>query len=259
MGVAPALPWRKASGETLRHRLLIPAWVGTGTVVLAVALGARGVVPLVVFGLGGFVAGASLRQIVLATRRQGWRGLVGRTNGGMIVHLGVVIVAVGVVASSAYVTQADYTLRPGQTAHLEGHSVTYLNASTRTEGNVVVQQARIRIDGGRVYAPKLKKFANANQVVGTPSVRSTPVSDVYLSLLSMPSEPNGPITLRVYIEPLVSWIWAGAGLIFVGAFFAAFPGRRRRPTDPVSAPLADPAPELAGDAAVDRGDPVGVR
>ncbi len=259
MGVAPALPWRKASGETLRHRLLVPAWVGTGTVVLAVALGARGIVPLVVFGLGGFVAGASLRQIVLATRRQGWRGLVGRTNGGMIVHLGVVIVAVGVVASSAYVTQADYTLRPGQTAHLEGHSVTYLNASTRTEGNVVVQQARIRIDGGRVYAPKLKKFANANQVVGTPSVRSTPVSDVYLSLLSMPNEPNGPITLRVYIEPLVSWIWAGAGLIFVGAFFAAFPGRRRRPTDPVSAPLADPVSELADDAEVDRGDPVGVR
>ncbi len=259
MAIAPALPWRKASGETLRHRLLVPAWVGVGTVVFAVAVGARGVTPLIVFGLGGFVAGASLRQIVLATRRQGWRGLVGRTNGGMIVHIGVVIVVVGVVASSAYVSQADFTLRPGQTAHLEGHTVTYVDSSSHTTGNVLVQEARIRIDGDKIHAPKLKKFANANQVVGTPSVRSTPVSDVYLSLLTMPSEPNGPITLRVYIEPLVSWIWFGAGLIFVGAFFAAFPGRRRRPTDPASAPIPEAVPEIGDDAGADRIAPVGAR
>ncbi|HET8931097.1 MAG TPA: cytochrome c-type biogenesis CcmF C-terminal domain-containing protein, partial [Acidimicrobiales bacterium] len=132
MGVAPALPWRKASGETLRQRLIIPAWAGVATVVFAVAVGARGVTPLIVFGLGGFVVGASIRQIVLATRRQGWRGLVGRTNGGMIVHIGVVIIAVGVVASSAYVSQGDFTLRPGQTAHLDGHTVTYIDSSSHT-------------------------------------------------------------------------------------------------------------------------------
>lgn len=263
MGVAPALPWRKASIETLRQRLLVPAWVGVGTVVLAVALGARGVVPLVVFGLGGFVFGSSARQLVLATRRQGVRGLVGRTNGGMIVHIGIVVIAIGVVASSAYVHQADFSLSVGQTAHLEGHSVTYLGSTTRTEGNVIVQQARIRIDDAKVYAPKLKQFANASQVVGTPSVRATPVADVYLSLLSGPGRPGGPITLRVFIEPLVSWIWFGGGLIFVGAFFAAFPGRRRRPTDPASAPLdvhgsvGEDGDAVEPDAA--RGEPLGVR
>ena len=102
-----------------------------------------------------------------------------------------------------------------------------------------MQQARIRIDGNKVYAPKLKQFANASQVVGTPSVRSTPVSDVYLSLLTMPDDPGGPISLRVIIEPMVAWIWFGGGVIFVGSFLAAFPGRRRRPTDPASAPLPD--------------------
>jgi cytochrome c-type biogenesis protein CcmF len=258
MGIGPVLPWRKASGETLRHRLLIPAWIGVGVVVLAVALGARGIAPLVVFGLGGFVVGTAMRQLVLATRRQGMRGLVGRTNGGMIVHIGVVILAVGFAASSAYSHQADFSLRPGATAHISGHSVTYLGSTTRTEGNVQVQQARIRIDGDKVYAPKLKQFANASQVVGTPSVRSTPVSDVYLSLLTMPGDPGGPISLRVIIEPMVAWIWFGGGVIFVGSFLAAFPGRRRRPTDPASAPLPEVRTQPRDDADAARDEPVGV-
>ncbi|MBS1847997.1 MAG: heme lyase CcmF/NrfE family subunit, partial [Actinobacteria bacterium] len=257
MGVAPALPWRKTSAETLRQRLLVPAWVGAGTVVIAVAVGARGIVPLVVFGLGGFVAGASGRQLVLATRRQGIRGLVGRTNGGMIVHIGVVVIALGVVASTAYTHQADFTLEQGNTAHIEGHSVTYLGSSTRTEGNVIIQEARIRIDGSKVYAPKLKKFSNANQVVGTPSVRSTPVSDVYLSVLTLPEQANGTITMRVYVEPMVSWIWFGGGLIFIGSFFAAFPGRRRVPTDPVSSPIGPVASGRTGDDAPGTSEPVG--
>ncbi len=240
MGVAPALPWRKASAETLRSRLFVPACAGVVTVVVAVALGAYGFVPLLVFGLGGFVAGSASRQIVLATRRQGWRGFVGRTNGGMIVHIGVVILAVGFAASSAYTKQLDFTLEPGQTASISGHTVTFESASSSVRGNVRIQTARVRIDGNKVYAPQLKQFANASTVVGTPSVQSTPVDDVYLSLLSVSSTPNGPIELRVIIEPMVAWIWTGGGIIFVGSFMAAFPGRRRRPTDPASAPVPEP-------------------
>ncbi len=204
------------------------------------------------------MAGAAVRQIVLATRRQGLRGLVGRTNGGMIVHIGVVVVAMGFAASTAYAHQADFTLHQGATATLQGHRVTYVGASTQTEGDVVIQQARIRIDGGKVYTPKLKKFANASQVVGTPSVHASPVDDVYLSLLTMPDQPNGPITVRVFIEPLVSWIWTGGGLMFIGAFFAAFPGRRRRPTDPVSAPIDEGVDRPEGDAPADVTQPAGV-
>ncbi|MDQ3107330.1 MAG: cytochrome c biogenesis protein CcsA, partial [Actinomycetota bacterium] len=86
MAVAPVLPWRKASGELLRHRLQWPAWAGTAAVVGSVAVGARGLAPVLAFGLGGFAAGAAVRQLVVATRRQGMAGLVGRANGGMIVH-----------------------------------------------------------------------------------------------------------------------------------------------------------------------------
>ena len=42
----------------------------------------------------------------------------------------------------------------------------------------------------------------------------------------------------MFIKPLILWLWIGGGLMAVGTLLAAFPGRRRRrPTDPVSAPI----------------------
>ena len=51
------------------------------------------------------------------------------------------------------------------------------------------------------------------------------------------------MTLRVIIQPLVLWLWVGGGVIAVGTFLAAFPGRRRRGTEPVSAVAAPPSEE----------------
>src|SRR5262249_31310389 len=98
IGIAPVLPWRQASTQVLGERLLGPAVFGVTCVVVPVLFGADGLVPLLAFGLGGFAAGSALRQLVLATRRQGWRGLLGRANGGMIVHLGVITIAVALAA-----------------------------------------------------------------------------------------------------------------------------------------------------------------
>jgi cytochrome c-type biogenesis protein CcmF len=64
-------------------------------------------------------------------------------------------------------------------------------------------------------------------------VRSTPIDDVYLALLDAPND--GPIRLRVIVAPLVIWLWIGGGVIAVGSAMAAFPGRRRRGVEPVSA------------------------
>jgi cytochrome c-type biogenesis protein CcmF len=91
MSIAPVLPWRKASTELLSQRLFWPAWMGIAALVVAMLSGATGLAPLLTFTLAGFAGGAALRQLVLATRRQGWRGFVGRANGGMVVHLGIIL------------------------------------------------------------------------------------------------------------------------------------------------------------------------
>jgi cytochrome c-type biogenesis protein CcmF len=237
MAVAPVLPWRKASTETLSARLHWPAWLGAASLVVAVVAGARGFAPLLAFGLGGFAAGAALRQVVLATRRQGWRGLVGRANGGMIVHLGVVFVGVALAASQSYATERELTLEQGEVATVAGHTVELVGDEIDENPQRTEARALIRVDGGQVYAPTLQRFQNGSQTIGTPSVRTGLFEDVYLALTSAPQD--GSVGLRVIVQPLVLWLWVGGVLIFGGTFLAAFPGRRRDPLDPVSAPVPE--------------------
>lgn len=234
MAVAPALPWRRASGELLWERLRWPTWIGAATVVGAVAVGARGIAPLVAFGLGGFAASAAVRQLavsVAAARRQGTstlRALVGRSNGGMVVHVGVVVVAVAFTAAASYTTSATFTLTPGASASIAGHTVTYegMNRPVVTPQRTVVA-ARIRVDGGRVYEPAINEFPAGTQTVGTPSVRVGATEDVYLTLVSIPERAGGPIVIGVIIEPLVSWLWVGGGIMAFGTLLAAWPSPRR--------------------------------
>jgi cytochrome c-type biogenesis protein CcmF len=249
MAVAPALPWRKAATETLMTRLLWPAWFGVACVVVPAAFGARGLAPLLAFGLGGFAAGAAVRQVVLATRRQGWRGLVGRTNGGMIVHLGVICIGVALAASTAYATDREFTLQPGDVREVAGHTVEYVGTTTDETPQRIRTRAQIRVDGGQIYTPPLSRFAGGSNVIGTPSVKPSLTQDVYLALLPADTTGGDTIGLRVIVQPLVVWLWIGGILMFVGTSLAAFPGRRRDPTDPVSAPVPSavatrpPAPE----------------
>jgi cytochrome c-type biogenesis protein CcmF len=238
MAVAPVLPWRKASTELLSQRLVWPAWAGAVTLFVVVALGARGLAPILAFGLGGFAGGAALRQVVLATRRQGWRGFVGRTNGGMIVHLGVVIVAVAIAASGSYVHESEARYAEGQTRVVGGHEITYLGTREVQERNRVATKVSVRVDGGKVYEPALSQYAGFGSLIGTPSVKTGLKEDVFLSISRLPQEPGGEVTLRVIIEPLALWLWVGGGVMAFGTILAAWPGKRRRPTDPTSAPLA---------------------
>ena len=242
MAIAPVLPWRTTNLETLSQRLLWPAWIGAASLFLVVAFGARGWAPITAFGLGGFAGGAALRQVVLATRRQGWRGFVGRTNGGMVVHLGVVVVAVAIAASGSYATESEARYEPGQTRVVGGHEITYLDTVEVQEKNRTATKVRVRVDGGKVYEPALSQYPGFGQLIGTPSVRTGLTEDVYLTITRLPESEGDPVTLRVIIEPMILWLWVGGGIMGLGTILAAWPGRRRRrPEDPVSAPIPSTA------------------
>jgi cytochrome c-type biogenesis protein CcmF len=152
------------------------------------------------------------------------------------------------VASTSFQTEREYRLTPGQTVRIEGHTLTYEGSTARIESNKNVIAANIRVDGSKVYAPSLRTFANGTQAIGTPSVRTSLVDDVYLSLLTAP-ESGDAVTMRVIIEPLAVWMWIGGGVIGFGALLAAFPGKRRRdPLEPVSARVGEATPEPEADA-----------
>src|SRR3546814_7798632 len=109
--------------------------------------------PIAAFGLGGFAAGAALRQVVLATRRQGVRGFLGRTNGGMIVHLGVIVIAVAIAANGSYLHESEARYSPGETRTVAGHEI-------RSEEHTYELQSLMRTSYAVFCLKKKKKQDN---------------------------------------------------------------------------------------------------
>jgi cytochrome c-type biogenesis protein CcmF len=237
MCIAPVLPWRKASGELLANRLFWPAWGGIGALALSVGVGATGFAPLLTFALGGFAGGAALRQLVLATRRQGLRGLLGRANGGMVVHIGVILIAVALAASNSYTHSQEMMLKQGVVATFNGHTFELTGFTNESDARRTVVAAVVRVDGGKSYTPAITKFKSMGTNIGTPSVKSSFVEDIYLTVEPPIKVSSKNVKIKVFIKPMVMWLWIGGGLMGIGTLLSAFPGRRRKPTDATSAPV----------------------
>ncbi len=267
MSVAPALNWRKVDAGVLWHRLAVPAWAGVLTVVGCVAAGIRGFEPLLGFGLGAFAGASAARSIVLTVRaslRHGagvWRGIVGRTNGGMVVHLGVVVLAVGLVAATSFRAQTELALAQGRLVHYDGHTFVFEGIRTVDTPQRVATEAIIRVDGGGLFYPAVSKYGGPqSEAVGTPAIDSGFLGDVYVTFdaiggtgpttgaTAFPNLPSGSIAIGVVIEPLLAWMWAGGLIVGLGGLMALLPGSRRRSTDPVSAPapVVVQSPAVAG-------------
>lgn len=226
MGVSPLLPWRSTSPDLLRDRAFWPAMVALGTLVVAVAFGADSIYEMLGYLLAGLTFGSAARHLVLAVRRQGWRGVTGRSGGGMVAHVGLAILALGFVASSAHGTEIEARLTPGDTASVAGHTVEYIERRDFFEGRNAVTEVLVRVDGDEVHKPAITTYPNFGRPIGTPSVATGWQDDVYLNVLEI-ADDGSELLLRVIVRPLITWIWTGGILMGVGSLLAIIPNRRR--------------------------------
>ena len=260
MAVAPALPWRATSADVLRRRLIVPAYVGGATMVAALVLGTRGITPVLAFGLGAFAIAGIVRQYVVGVRARhhavaeryptALRRVVGanpRLYGGLIVHVGIVCIAVALASFSTFTTKRDVQLARGQSATVSGYTVTYLGSQTQRSAQKTSIKVLLRIHHGGsdlgVYAPAISTFPGANEGIGTPSIRTGLLRDVYLTLVSSPTQ-QGRITIGVAINAMVVWLWTGGLILALGTGVALAPRIRRR-VRPVDEPPSA-APVLGG-------------
>jgi|TARA_B100001971_G_scaffold48366_1_gene43741 cytochrome c-type biogenesis protein CcmF len=227
MAVAPALPWGRAGPELLSKRLVWPAAAGAVSMVVAVLIGSRGWAPTLAVGLGGFAAAGAVRQLLLAVRARGIRGLVGRSSGGMVVHIGVAVVAVAFACSSSFLRQAEFSFdEVGDSASIAGHTLVF----DGIESVALAERSEVRVSvlvDGELQTPAISTFPFGGQTIGTPATRSTIWDDVQLAVLAVP-DGSGSTIVRVTVQPLVWWLWFGGGVMALGTVLAAVPGRGRR-------------------------------
>ncbi|HRB05430.1 MAG TPA: cytochrome c-type biogenesis CcmF C-terminal domain-containing protein, partial [Ilumatobacteraceae bacterium] len=153
-------------------------------------------------------------------------------------HLGIILIAVALTASNSYTRSGEFTLSKGETIEFAGHSFTLVDLTDFKTARAVGIKASISIDGGQAYAPAISKFTANGMDIATPSVRTGLDKDIYLTLEAGSKPSTGEAKIKVFIKPMIVWLWVGGLMCALGTLLAAFPGRhRRRPTDTVSAPI----------------------
>jgi cytochrome c-type biogenesis protein CcmF len=158
-------------------------------------------------------------------------GLVGRANGGMIVHLGVILIAVSLAASNSYTHSQELSLEVGKTATFSGHTFELIDIVEVQTDRATSVKALVSVDGGKPYAPAITKFTKVGMNVGTPSVRTGLARDVYLTLEPPVRQDSGKATIKVFIKPMILWLWIAGGVMALGTVLALVPSKRRREDD----------------------------
>jgi cytochrome c-type biogenesis protein CcmF len=242
MALAPLVSWRSADVNVLWQRVRVSAWAALVVVAVLVAFGIRRWSVLVACFLATAAAGAALRTLrgvfVAATRRGSWRqGLRAPSTGGMVVHLGVVILALGVVCSTAYASRNEVTLATGQRTVVDGQYLAFHGFKAVKSRLESATEVLVSVDN-RLLTPAVTTFnGRSGQTVGTPAIDSTLLRDVYVTFDAVGGTgatsgaqvrsdlPAGSVLLGVTVEPLLSWLWIGGLVIGLGAA-ASFVRRR---------------------------------
>lgn len=262
MGVGPMLPWGKPSWGKLKQQLIVPALVGVGVLAGCLIAGLTGFYALLTFTLAGFVATITLRELYVPVRlrmkdrgEKPWTALylsatrARRRFGGYVIHLGIVMVLVAVAASQSYITHAQGTLGMGQSLKVGNYHVKLVGI---TSGAVphrtwTAAQMDVTLPSGEVVRmqPRMNQYDTSREPVGTPAVRSRPVKDFYVSILSI-SSASQTVSFNAWVFPLVWWIWYSIPVFVFGALFAVWPSRRREVASAVaSIPVAGADPKGA--------------
>jgi cytochrome c-type biogenesis protein CcmF len=246
MGVGPALPWGTASWSTVRRRFALPVIAAVAVVVGARGFGLAQPTTLLTLGLATFVAWVLGDEIARGARARAearsenapiavWRLATRnrRRYGGYAVHLGICVMAVGIAVSSGLASETTMTLAPGQSARLGGYSITNQRLTVEplaSDVRVTETRAEVGFSGPQsgTLATALRDYPNSASAIATPAVRTSLSEDLYVTLLS--ADPaSGTVTLQVFINPLVVWIWIGGALVAASAVFAMWPERRLSP------------------------------
>ena len=249
MGICPVIAWRRATRENLRT--LLPGAIG-GPVIAAglFLLGVRDLLPLVSAAVSTFVV-LSLLSILardLTTRRRLTgeaypRALLSllsrarRRHGAYLVHLGIVFITIGVTGSMTYKSEQLIALNLGQSTTIAGYELHYIDyAAESLNPEPETYQSRVRFSttldvyGGdsklaTLVPEKSYHYALENPWVTEVAIRSNLKEDLYVILASL--DEDGLAAFQIVINPLVTWLWIGGGVLLAGTTIAAWPRRRQ--------------------------------
>lgn len=260
MGIAPLFAWRQQSVARLGRNLWGPLAIALAITIGLLVLGIHNPAALFGYWLVAFVGLTTLWEFgkgVGARMNHGENPLLAlgrlmgrnrRRYGGYVVHLGVVMMALGVIGTNFFQQETQGMLTPGESLHLGRYTLTYesLRQYTLEGGDRQVTEAKVSLyrDGKflQTLEPHKDFFLSTRQPLSIPAVFSRPGEDVYVLLVAWEEIGLTGSTFKIYLNPLVNWIWLGGLALIVGTLLAAWPERQAAVSWTVARqPVATPA------------------
>ncbi|MBI3741329.1 MAG: heme lyase CcmF/NrfE family subunit, partial [Chloroflexi bacterium] len=243
MAIIPLIGWGGASGAKLLNKLARPFAISFALAVALSALGIRDFVALTGYFIASLVLVATTFEIVEGARARAratrenilsaLRGLFARNRqryGGYLVHIGIAIMAIGIIGSQVYAVDATRALKLGEKFVLRDYTLEYVALNPfQTRGEAEITSAQINVTRDNILIATLtpaRGFYPRQQDTQTlPAIFSTPQEDLYVIIAGW--EDNfATVSFRAYVNPLVFWLWFGGLILILSTILAAFPNAR---------------------------------
>jgi cytochrome c-type biogenesis protein CcmF len=242
-GAGPVLSWKRATASVLKRNFVLPAFLGTVALLVALPFGVTGVYPLVCIFAAAFVTTTIVMEFArgIQARKSVETGALPsqmthlvqknkRRYGGYIVHAGMVILFVGVLGSSVFQKEAHGPLRNGESLAIGPYTLTLRGVTERQRQNASLTTAILDVArGGRFVGTQHASkafYSKSQQPMTEVALHVTPAEDLYMILGGV--NEDGSASIQAYINPLVSFVWIGGLVMVFGTILAASDKMRLR-------------------------------
>jgi cytochrome c-type biogenesis protein CcmF len=259
-GVGPLLPWRSTSLRAVRRNFILPTIALWAMVIVCLAAGVRpwkdgafdpgNFYALIAFALSASVMSAILSEFFrgagVIARQTGKNLAVSmylltrrntRRYGGYIVHIGVVIVVIG-LAGAAFNRNTEQELALHDKMSVGPYTLECVGFTQDSNANYNSDYALLDVyrNGKKQFqmAPEKRVYLVSQQPQTMVAVHSVPSWDLYVVYEGTNPDTGQPI-IKAFLNPLVSWIWAGVVVLVFGTLLALIPSQL-----PVTASLRSP-------------------
>ena len=248
MGVAPLSAWGHSTFKTLGRTLWKPT-VGAGaiTALLFVTYTQK---------IGALLGFFIIALVILVTIYEYWRGaaarqrsqseniftafwnLTGRNRrryGGYIIHLSMMLMAIGILGMESFQVETQGTLAQGQSLNISGYEVRYKEIASWDNQGAGVNYTRAVVDVYKngIYlghlTPRIDYYFDSQQQMTIPGQRSTLRDDLYILLVDWEPATSTGATFKIFVNPLVNWLWIGSLIFLFGVMVAAWPEKESEP------------------------------
>lgn len=241
MGIAPESAWKFSTYQTIIKAVRKPFLVSLLAIPVILLTGMRTWVGIIGYWLCAFTLVVTINEFWKAAwarhnaQEQNlavsfWQmiGKNRRRYGGYIIHIGIVLMSIGIIGSKAFQTETQQTISTGSEITLGHYTVKFdsLSVFNTADGrNVARAVLSIFKDGkyvGELY-PRRDYYNESQQAVTIAGVRSTLADDLYIILADWQPLTTTSATFKVYDNPLINWLWLGSFVFIIGTIVAAWP------------------------------------